>query len=87
MRLTLVGALAATAAAAPAGAFAVDYLSVEQAAQLMFPEADRFEPREVSLDATQLHGLAAPGVSGRRAGRCASRSVPDRRSAMSSATR
>ncbi|MFG6489978.1 FMN-binding protein [Roseateles sp. BYS78W] len=41
MRLTL--APAALVALAPASAFAVTYLSPEQAAQLMFPEADRFE--------------------------------------------
>jgi Na+-translocating ferredoxin:NAD+ oxidoreductase RnfG subunit len=67
MRLTLAGALAAAAAAAPASAFAVDYLSAEQAAQLIFPDADRFETREVALDANQLQGLAAQGVRARSA--------------------
>jgi hypothetical protein len=67
MRLTLAGALAAAAAAAPASAFAVDYLSAEQAAQLIFPDADRFETREVALDANQLQGLAAQGVPARSA--------------------
>ncbi len=66
MRLTLA-VLAGAVAAAPASAFAVDYLSAEQAAQLMFPEADRFEPREIALDAAQLQGLAAQGVRGRSA--------------------
>src|SRR5664279_2890135 len=65
MRLTLADAVSAVAAAAPACAFAVDYLSAEQAAQLMFPDADRFESREVALDAAQLQGLAAQGVRGR----------------------
>jgi len=67
MRLTLASTLAAAAAAAPASAFSVDYLSLEQAAQLMFPGADRFEAREVSLDAAQLQALAAQGVPARSA--------------------
>jgi hypothetical protein len=67
MRLTLTATLAVAAATAPAGAFAVDYLSVEQAAQLMFPDADHFESREISLDAAQLQALAAQGVAGRSA--------------------
>ena len=67
MRFVLAGALTAAAAAAPAAAFAVDYLSAEQAAQLMFPEADRFEAREIRLDAVQLQALAAGGVRGRSA--------------------
>jgi Na+-translocating ferredoxin:NAD+ oxidoreductase RnfG subunit len=61
-------ALAASAIAlAPASAFAVDYLSAEQAARLMFPQADRFEPHEVSLDAAQLQKLDAAGVRARSA--------------------
>lgn len=63
MRLTL----AALAAAAPASAFAVDYLTAEQAAQLIFPDAERFESRDVALDASQLQALAAQGVAGRSA--------------------
>jgi Na+-transporting NADH:ubiquinone oxidoreductase subunit NqrC len=60
--------LAASAIAlAPASAFAVDYLSAEQAAKLMFPEADRFEPREIALDAAQLQKLDAAGVRARSA--------------------
>jgi FMN-binding protein len=66
VRLTLA-VVAAAAAAAPASAFAVDYLSAEQAAHSMFPDADRFESREISLDAAQLQGLAAQGVQGRSA--------------------
>ena len=62
MRLTLAGALGAVAAAAPAAAFAVDYLTAEQAARLMFPDADRFEPRELNLDAAELQALDAQGV-------------------------
>lgn len=67
MRLTLAGALAIATTATPATAFAVDYLSAEQAAQLIFPDADRFESREITLDAAQLQTLAAEGVRGRSA--------------------
>lgn len=68
MRITLAAsALAATASVAPASAFAIDYLSADQAAKLMFPDADSFEPREVALDATQLQKLDAQGVRGRSA--------------------
>ena len=67
MRVVLTGTIAAVAAAAPAGAFAVDYLTLEQAAQLMFPDADRFETRELALDASQLQALEAQGVRGRSA--------------------
>ncbi len=67
MRLVLAGTLSAVAVAAPAAAFAVDYLSAEQAARLMFPDADRFEQREVVLDAAQLQALDAQGVRGRSA--------------------
>jgi Na+-translocating ferredoxin:NAD+ oxidoreductase RnfG subunit len=67
MRLVLAGTLAAVAATAPAGAFAVDYLSADQAARLVFPDADRFEVREIALDAAQLQALEAQGVRGRSA--------------------
>ena len=67
MRVVVAGTLAAAAAAAPASVFAVDYLSVEQAAQLIFPDADRFEARELALDAAQLQALDAEGVRGRSA--------------------
>ena len=66
MRLVLA-AVAVAAAAMPSGAFAVDYLTADQAAKLMFPEADSFEPRSVALDAAQLQQLAAQGVRGRSA--------------------
>ena len=61
--------LAGTAAAlAPASAFAVDYLSAEQAARLMFPEADQFESRAVDLDAAELQRFeATTGVRARSA--------------------
>ena len=55
------------AAAVPTTAFAVDYLSTEQAAKLMFPEADAFESRSLTLDAAQLQQLDASGVRARSA--------------------
>jgi hypothetical protein len=64
MRLLITASLLAVL---PAGAFAVDYLSAEQAAASMFPDADRFEQRELSLDAAQLQQLAAAGVPARSA--------------------
>jgi Na+-translocating ferredoxin:NAD+ oxidoreductase RnfG subunit len=63
MRLTLVACMAV----APAGAFAVDYLSAEQAARLMFPDADAVEARTVTLDAAQLQQLGTQGVRARSA--------------------
>jgi Na+-translocating ferredoxin:NAD+ oxidoreductase RnfG subunit len=51
MRLTLAPAVpAALIALAPAGAYAVNYLSPEQAAQLMFPEADHFDTLTLAPD-------------------------------------
>ncbi|CAN5724891.1 hypothetical protein BH11PSE8_BH11PSE8_45380 [soil metagenome] len=68
MRITLAtSALAVTAAMAPASAFAIEYMSADQAAKLMFPDADSFEPRELVLDAVQLRKLDAQGVRGRSA--------------------
>lgn len=66
MRMFLA-ASALAAAAAPTSAFAIDYLSAEQAAQLMFPDADAFETRSVTLDAAQLRQLDAQGVRARSA--------------------
>lgn len=66
MRMVLA-ASAFAAAAAPASAFAIDYLSAEQAARLMFPDADAFETRSVTLDAAQLRQLDAQGVRARSA--------------------
>ena len=66
MRLVLA-ASALAVAAVPTSAFAVDYLSAEQAAKLMFPDADAFEARTVALDAAQLQQLDAQGVRGRSA--------------------
>jgi hypothetical protein len=66
MRFT-PAALACTAALAPAGAFAVEYLSADQAAKLMFPEADSFATRTLRLDAAALQTLAASGLKPRSA--------------------
>lgn len=66
MRVVLAASIVA-AAVAPARAFAVDYLSAEQAARLMFPDADVFEPRRVALDAQQMQQLQAQGVQARSA--------------------
>jgi len=49
----------------PGGAFAVDYMSAEQAAQQMFPDADRFETVDVRLDAAQVRKLEEAGVRAR----------------------
>lgn len=59
--------LAAAAALAPTSAFAADYLSADQAARALFPDADAFEPREVALDAQRLRALADRGVRARSA--------------------
>lgn len=65
MRIILAGSIGALVAVSPPCAFAVDYLSAEQAAQLIYPDADHFEPREIVLDAAQLQTLDAQGVRGR----------------------
>ena len=67
MRLIPAAASVLVLAGLPASAFAVDYLSVEQAQKLMFPDADAFESRSVALDAAQLQKLEAQGVRGRSA--------------------
>ena len=64
MRLVVA---ASAVALAPASVFATDYLSADQAAKLMFPDAERFEAREVTLDADQLRKLDAQGVRARSA--------------------
>jgi Na+-translocating ferredoxin:NAD+ oxidoreductase RnfG subunit len=66
MRVALA-ASALAAAAVPTSAFAIDYMSAAQAARLMFPDADAFEPHGLTLDATQLRQLEAQGVRGRSA--------------------
>ena len=69
MRLVLAASTltALGAAAVSTSAFAVDYMSADQAAKLMFPDADAFEARSVTLDAAQLQQLDAQGVRGRSA--------------------
>ncbi len=66
MQLVLI-ATAAVAAVTPTGAFAVDYMTADQAAKLMFAEADAFETRSVTLDAAQMQQLQAQGVRARSA--------------------
>jgi hypothetical protein len=65
MRVVL--AASAIAALAPSSAFAIDYLNADQAAKLMFPDADVFEARTVTLDAAQMQQLDAQGVRARSA--------------------
>ena len=69
MRIVLAAAVSGSAlvAAVPTSAFAVDYLNADQAAKLIFPDADAFEARNVTLDAAQLQQLDARGVRGRSA--------------------
>ncbi|MBC7602051.1 MAG: FMN-binding protein [Ramlibacter sp.] len=64
MHVKLLSAVAVVALA-PASAFAVDYMNAEQAARLMFPDADAFEPRTVILDAAVLRQLEAQGLRAR----------------------
>jgi Na+-translocating ferredoxin:NAD+ oxidoreductase RnfG subunit len=66
MRL-VVAAAALSSVLAPTRAFAVDYMTAEQAAKSMFADADRFEARDVELDAAELGRLAAEGVPARSA--------------------
>lgn len=56
---------AAAMLCAPAAAFAVDYMSAEQAARLMFPDADRWDTAALTLDAAQLQILDTQGARGR----------------------
>ena len=69
MRYLPLSFLAACAVTAPV--FATQYLSPEQAQQLMFPEADSFRPHPLSLDAAQARqvelaaGLPARSVQWR----------------------
>jgi Na+-translocating ferredoxin:NAD+ oxidoreductase RnfG subunit len=63
----VVVTLTSAVALAPTAAFAVDYLSADEAAKLMFPQADRFEVRTLTFDAEQLQRLASTGVSPRSA--------------------
>jgi Na+-translocating ferredoxin:NAD+ oxidoreductase RnfG subunit len=68
MRITLAAsAFATTAVLAPTAAFAVDYLSAEQAATAMFPTADHFDSKAVTLTAAQMQHLSTQGVAARSA--------------------
>ena len=49
----------AAALVAPAPVFAVDYLTVDQAQRLLFPDADAFQARQLTLDADQRRQLGA----------------------------
>ena len=66
MRIVLAASTLALASA-PTSAFAVDYLSAQQAEALIFPQADAFDARTVTLDAAQLQHLDAQGVRARSA--------------------
>lgn len=56
------------ASAMPATAFAVDYMTPQQAQQALFPQADAFTLREVRLDAGQMLALSQrAGVPARSA--------------------
>ena len=80
--------LTTAVALAPASAFAVDYMSADEAAKLMFPQADRFESRTLTFDADQLRRLRGRRrvARARRAGRCGWRSATAQRSATSWST-
>lgn len=72
MRITPLLPVTASMATAAAGlslsAFAVDYMSPQQAQAALFPQADRFTVREVALDAAALQALATQaGVPARSA--------------------
>jgi len=66
MRIVLCTSALAVASISTS-AFAVDYLSAEQASKLMFPDADAFDIRPIALDAQQLKQLDAQGIRGRSA--------------------
>jgi FMN-binding domain len=51
------GWIAIPALLVPAPAFATQYLSVEQVQRALFPNADRFEARTLTLDERELHGV------------------------------
>ena len=58
MRVTLMSTAALIGAVtAPHVAWAVDYMSPQQAQQSLFPQADRFAMREVKLSAVQMQSL------------------------------
>jgi Na+-translocating ferredoxin:NAD+ oxidoreductase RnfG subunit len=63
----VVVTLTTAVALAPTAAFAVDYMSADEAARTMFPQAERFDARTLALDAEQLRKLQAAGVTPRSA--------------------
>lgn len=74
MRFKLIDAasalpcVAVAATALPLTAYAVDYMTPQQAQQALFPQADRFEVREIKLDAAQIQAMATRyGVPARSA--------------------
>ena len=58
---------ASVCALLPASAFAIDYLTADQAAKLMFPEAEHFDSRDIRLDSSQMQELDAQGIRARSA--------------------
>lgn len=66
MRIVLTTS-ALVLSAVPVSGFAANYMSADEAAKSMFPEADAFDDRTVELDAAQLKQLDAQGVRGRSA--------------------
>lgn len=68
MRFNLIDAATTAVATLPLTAFAVDYMSPQQAQQALFPQADRFEVRDVRLDAAQMQTIGTRfGVPARSA--------------------
>ncbi len=74
MRFKLIDAasalpcVAVAATALPVTAYAVDYLTPQQTQQALFPQADRFELREIRLSASQMQDMATRlGVPARSA--------------------
>ena len=59
--------LTTAVALAPTAAFGVDYMSADEAAHTIFPQAERFDARTLALDAEQLRKLQAAGVTPRSA--------------------
>jgi Na+-transporting NADH:ubiquinone oxidoreductase subunit NqrC len=59
MRYVPFIAVAVTACAITAPAFATQYLSPEQAQKLMFPDADAFRPQPLALDTAQMRQVEA----------------------------
>ncbi|MBS0447069.1 MAG: FMN-binding protein [Proteobacteria bacterium] len=67
MRFEFAPIALAASVLAPTSAHAIDYLTAEQAAKLIFPDADAFEARPLTLNAAQLQQLDAQGVKARSA--------------------